>query len=138
MWTNARRRAAGYDVDTKCLLCLVAEDTLFFREAIKRGLHDLFKSLDFASDGEEAWQRLQKGSYDILITDLEMPRLNGFELTTRIRADARLKNLPVISVSARDTEDFQERARVAGINRYETKLDRERLCLAITDVLHPH
>ncbi|MCS6248741.1 MAG: hybrid sensor histidine kinase/response regulator, partial [Opitutus sp.] len=136
-------RAAGMDQGAALqeglsgLRVLVAEDTLFFREAIKRGLHDVFKTLDFAKDGEEAWQRLQKGSYDILITDLEMPRLNGFELTTRIRADARLKNLPVISVSSRDTEDFHERAKVAGINRYETKLDRERLCLAITDVLHP-
>jgi two-component system chemotaxis sensor kinase CheA len=137
-------RAAGIDHGTKPqdglagLRVLVAEDTAFFREAIKRGLHDLFKTLDFVNDGEEAWQRLQKGSYDVLITDLEMPHLDGFELTTRIRADARLKNLPVISVSARDTDDFHERARVAGINRYETKLDRERLCLAITDVLHPH
>ncbi len=137
-------RAAGIDHGTKPqdglagLRVLVAEDTAFFREAIKRGLHDVFKPLDFVNDGEEAWQRLQKGSYDVLITDLEMPHLDGFELTTRIRADARLKNLPVISVSARDTDDFHERARVAGINRYETKLDRERLCLAITDVLHPH
>ena len=137
-------RAAGIDHGAKPqdglagLRVLVAEDTAFFREAIKRGLHDVFKTLDFVNDGEEAWQRLQKGTYDILITDLEMPHLNGFELTTRIRADARLKNLPVISVSARDTDDFHERARIAGINRYETKLDRERLCLAITDVLHPH
>jgi two-component system chemotaxis sensor kinase CheA len=136
-------RAAGIDHGSAPqdglagLRVLVAEDTAFFREAIKRGLHDVFKTLDFVNDGEEAWQRLQKGSYDILITDLEMPHLNGFELTTRIRADARLKNLPVISVSARDTDDFHERAKVAGINRYETKLDRERLCLAITDVLHP-
>jgi two-component system chemotaxis sensor kinase CheA len=119
------------------LRVLVAEDTAFFREVIKRALHDVFKTLDFVNDGEEAWQRLQKGSYDILITDLEMPRLNGFELSSRIRADARLKNLPVISVSARDSDDFHEKARLAGINRYETKLDRERLCLAITDVLHP-
>ena len=136
-------RAAGIDHGAKPqdglagLRVLVAEDTAFFREAIKRGLHDVFKTLDFVNDGEEAWQRLQKGSYDILITDLEMPNLDGFELTTRIRADARLKNLPVISVSARDSDDFQERARIAGINHYETKLDRERLCLAITDVLHP-
>jgi len=118
------------------LRVLVAEDTAFFREAIKRGLNDVFKTLDFVNDGEEAWQRLQKGTYDLLITDLEMPNLDGFELTTRIRADARLKNLPVISVSARDSDDFHERARVAGINHFETKLDRERLCLAIHDVLH--
>ena len=135
-------RAAGIDNGTAPqhglagLRVLVAEDTAFFREAVRRGLKDLVKTLDIAADGEDAWQLLQKGAYDLLITDLEMPRLNGFELTTRIRADARFKDLPVIALSARDNPDFQERARLAGISRYETKLDRERLCLAITTVLH--
>ena len=117
------------------LRILVAEDTAFFREAVRRGLGDLVGTLDIVNDGEEAWQRLQTTSYDVLITDLEMPRLNGFELTIRIRADARLKTLPVISLSARDNEDFHTRAEKAGITHYETKLDRERLCKALTRVL---
>jgi len=71
----------------------------------------------------------------VLITDLEMPRLNGFDLAARVRADPRLRTLPIIALSARDNADFHERARLAGINRYETKLDRERLCLALTNVL---
>ncbi len=120
------------------LRVLVAEDTAFFREAVRRGLHGRVKTLDIAEDGEAAWQRLQKNVYDVLITDLEMPRLNGFELTQRIRADARLKHLPIIALSARDNEDFHRRAELAGINHYETKLDRDRLCSAITTVLMPH
>ena len=137
--------AAGIDVSEDHpvlkidnLRVLVAEDTAFFREAVKRGLHDIVKILDIAKDGEDAWQLLQKGSYDLVITDIEMPRLNGFELASRIRADARFKNMPVIALSARDGEDFQERAKLAGINRYETKFDRERIRLAITDVINPH
>ena len=102
---------------------------------MRRGLGDLVGTLDIVNDGEEAWQRLQTTAYDVLITDLEMPRLNGFELTIRIRADARLKTLPVISLSARDNEDFHTRAEKAGITHYETKLDRERLCKALTRVL---
>ena len=117
------------------LRILLAEDTAFFREAVRRGLGDLVGTLDIVNDGEEAWQRLQTTAYDVLITDLEMPRLNGFELTTRIRADARLKTLPVIALSARDNEDFHTRAEKVGITHYETKLDRERLCKALTRVL---
>jgi two-component system chemotaxis sensor kinase CheA len=120
------------------LRVLVAEDSAFFREAVKRGLHDIVKSLDIANDGEAAWQLLQKGSYDLVITDIEMPRLNGLELAERIRGDSRFKGLPIIALSARQELDIKEKARLVGINRYETKLDRERLCLAITDVLHPH
>ncbi len=136
-------RAAGIEIesakrpDLHELRVLLAEDTAFFREAVRRSLQDLVHTLDIAEDGEAAWQRLQKGTYDLLITDLEMPRLNGFELTARIRADARLKALPVICLSARDTDEFHERARVAGINHYETKLDRERLCKAINQILTP-
>ncbi len=133
-------QAAGITVATRPgdltqLRVLLAEDTAFFREAVRRGLQGVVQTLDLANDGEEAWQRLHSGHYDLLITDLEMPRLNGFELTARIRGDAQLKNLPVIALSARDSADFQERARVAGINHYETKLDRERLCKAITHLL---
>ena len=136
-------RAAGIEIesarrpDLHQLRVLLAEDTAFFREAVRRSLQELVHTLDIAEDGEAAWQLLQKGSYDLLITDLEMPRLNGFELAARIRADARLKSLPVICLSARDTDDFHERARVAGINHYETKLDRERLCKAINQILTP-
>lgn len=136
-------RAAGIEIDSPRrpdlgrLRVLLAEDTAFFREAVRRSLQDLVHTLDIAEDGEAAWQRLQKGTYDLLVTDLEMPRLNGFELTARIRADARLKTLPVICLSARDTDEFHERARVAGIDHYETKLDRERLCKAINQLLTP-
>jgi two-component system chemotaxis sensor kinase CheA len=113
------------------LRVLLAEDTAFFREAVRRALVGEVASLEIARDGEEAWERLQTGTYDILVTDLEMPRLNGFELTERIRADERFRRLPVVALSARDSDEFHERARVAGIDLYETKLDRDRLRRAL-------
>ena len=116
------------------LRILLAEDTAFFREAVRRALDGDVASLDIARDGEEAWTRLQTGTYDLLITDLEMPRLNGFELTARIRADERFRHLPVIALSARDSEEFHERARLAGIDLYETKLDRDRLRRALVQI----
>ena len=108
----------------------VTEDTAILSEANKRRLHDAFKPIEFTNNGEQSWQRLQKGSHDILITDQEKPRLNGFELTTRLRGDTRRKNLPVISVSARDTEDFDERARGPGSTATKPNSDR---CTLIYD-----
>ncbi len=135
-------RSAGLDrpaipggADLASCRILLAEDTLFFREAVRRAFTGFVGALDVANDGEEAWQRLQTGSYDVLVTDLEMPRLNGFELVARLRADPRFKQLPVIALSARDTPEFHERARGAGINRFESKFDRERLRLALVEAL---
>ena len=135
-------RAAGLDrpaipggVDLASRRILLAEDTLFFREAVRRAFTGFVGALDVANDGEEAWQRLQTGAYDVLVTDLEMPRLNGFELVARLRSDPRFKTLPVIALSARDTPEFHERARLAGVNRFESKFDRERLRRALIDAL---
>lgn len=114
---------------------LLAEDTAFFREAVRRGLEGVVGGLDIVPDGEEAWRRLQSGGYDVLITDIEMPRLNGIDLVARIRADERLRSLPVIALSARGSDDFRARAAAAGVNLYETKLDRERLLRALLSVL---
>lgn len=114
---------------------LLAEDTAFFREAVRRALEGVVSSLDIAPDGEEAWTLLQAGRYDVLVTDLEMPRLDGFGLASRVRADARLRNLPIMALSARDNPDFHARARAAGIDHYETKLDRERLQAALSRLL---
>lgn len=117
---------------------LVAEDTALFREAIRRALEGQVSCLDIMKDGELAWQRLQHESYDLIITDIEMPNCDGFELTRRIRADQRLRHIPVIACSARSSDRFLEKAREAGINHYETKLDRDRLLKAIETVLPSH
>ena len=135
-------RAAGFDTTSDkpthnlaSTRVLVAEDTALFREAIRRALEGQVARLDIAKDGDLAWQLLQKETYDLLITDIEMPNCDGFELTRRIRADSRFRTLPVIACSARGSDQFLEKARAAGISHYETKLDRERLIKAIETVL---
>jgi two-component system, chemotaxis family, sensor kinase CheA len=135
-------RAAGYESApaltanrVSSARVLVAEDTALFREAIRRALEGQVAALDLAKDGDLAWQRLQQEPYDVLITDIEMPNCDGFELTRRIRADARLQRLPIIACSARGSDRFLEQARSAGINHYETKLDRDRLLQAVASVL---
>ena len=88
-----------------------------------------------AVDGMEALERLRDGVFSAVITDLEMPAMDGFELTRRIRSHPRLQHLPIIALSARGSSSFRDRAREAGVDHYETKLDSDRLRKAMETAL---
>ncbi len=80
---------------------LLADDSRAVREAVIHLLQDAGYLVDAVTDGFEAWQQLQQHPYDLLVTDLEMPRLHGQELITRCRATDELKALPIIVLSSR-------------------------------------
>jgi CheY-like chemotaxis protein len=67
-----------------------------------------------AEDGIEAWELLTERRFDALVTDLEMPRLDGFELIARVRQEPSLKDLPIIVVSSRTAHAPRQRALAAG------------------------
>ena len=108
---------------------LVVEDSRFFRERIAEFNRDAGYKVLTAEDGLEGLETLQKhaGEVDLVITDIEMPRLDGFEFTTRLRADARFQKLPVVAVTSLMGEEAEQRGRQAGITEYLIKLDRERI-----------
>ncbi len=115
---------------------LLAEDTPFFREVVRRYLQGFGANVDVANDGEEAWQMLQERSYDLLVTDIEMPGMDGYELTRRIRQDPGLRELPVIALTALgDNPRARAEGEAAGVDGWETKLDREALGAVLRDVL---
>jgi two-component system chemotaxis sensor kinase CheA len=112
---------------------LLVEDSDFFRQQIRKYLEqEGFKVLT-ASDGEVGWDTLLKNiaSVRVVVTDIEMPRLNGLGLTARIRADNRTANLPVIAVTSLAGDEDAERGLAAGVNEYQVKLDRDRLVASI-------
>ena len=74
-----------------------------------------------AVDGMEAFTLLRAERFDLLVSDVEMPRLNGFDLTARIRADKSLGELPVVLVTALETRDDRERGIDVGANAYIIK-----------------
>jgi two-component system chemotaxis sensor kinase CheA len=74
-----------------------------------------------AVDGMEAFTLLRAESFDLLVSDVEMPRLNGFDLTAKIRADKKLAELPVVLVTARETREDRERGIDVGANAYIVK-----------------
>ena len=117
---------------------LVADDSNFFRSQIKSFIqHEGYSVVD-VEDGEAAWQMLQRSGQNIslVVTDMEMPRLNGFELTETIRKDERFSRIPIIALTTLADDKDMERAKRAGVDEYQIKLDKERLLDCIRALIH--
>ncbi|MES1166747.1 MAG: chemotaxis protein CheW, partial [Pseudomonadota bacterium] len=89
-------------------LVLVVDDSATSRMLIKGMLESAGYKVTTAVDGLDAFARLREQKFDLLVSDVEMPRLNGFDLTARIRADKKLAELPVVLVTARETREDRE------------------------------
>ena len=125
-------------VDDGLSKILLAEDSAFFQQKVKQFLEQLGTTVVTADDGEEAWETLNSGQHEfsLVVTDIEMPRLNGFELCERIRGSDRFGSLPVLALTSLAGDADRERGRQAGIDEYLVKLDRDRLVMAATSHLH--
>ncbi|MGH7768839.1 MAG: hybrid sensor histidine kinase/response regulator [Candidatus Binatia bacterium] len=100
---------------------LVVEDTLTTRTLEKNILEAAGFDVTTAVDGEDGLIKLYEKSFDIVVSDVQMPRLDGFALTERIKKDQRFKDLPVILVTALQTEADKRRGIEAGADAYLTK-----------------
>lgn len=105
---------------------LVAEDSITSRELLKQILESAGYRVTTAVDGLDALASLQSGDFDLVISDVEMPRLDGFGLTARLRNDKRLAELPVVLVTALDSREDKERGVAVGANAYIVKRGFER------------
>jgi two-component system chemotaxis sensor kinase CheA len=126
---GAAPRAADAAPEAAPATILVAEDSITTRTLEKSILEGAGYRVRVAGDGLEAWSLLEADGCDLLLTDVEMPRMDGFELTTRVRADKRLRDLPVVLVTSRDSREDRERGIRAGADAYVVKgaFDQERL-----------
>jgi two-component system chemotaxis sensor kinase CheA len=108
---------------------LVADDSEFFRGQIQRLVEAVGCRVLAAEDGQAAWELLDRhaGEVDLVATDVEMPRLDGLELTQRIRADGRFAELPIIALSSLAGEEEIARGLAAGVNEYQVKLNKDEL-----------
>ncbi len=115
---------------------LLAEDSPFFRQMIANYLSAAGYEVETATDGLEAWEKLQKESFDVLITDIEMPHMTGIELAKKIRADERLANLPIMALTSLASDEHKRRGLEAGIDEYQVKLERSKVLEALADLLN--
>ncbi len=103
---------------------LVVDDSITTRELEKSILEAQGYIVELADDGTIALDMLQRNNiYDLIVSDVEMPRMNGFELTTKIKASPELRALPVIIVSSLNSEENKRRGIEAGAQAYITKGD---------------
>jgi two-component system chemotaxis sensor kinase CheA len=110
-------------------IILFAEDSAFFRNQVKGFLEeDGFKIIE-AEDGQIAWELLKErvDEIDLVLTDLEMPNMDGFEFTKRIKEDPQYAHLKVIALTSLASEAHIEKGKTVGIDDYQIKLDREKL-----------
>ena len=117
-----RGAAAGSeDARVRTHRVLVVEDSLTVREVERQMLTRAGYAVDVAIDGLDGWNALQRERYDLVLSDVDMPRMNGLDLVRRIRADRRLAQLPVVMVSYKDREEDRLAGLEAGATAYLTK-----------------
>ncbi len=114
---------------------LIAEDSRFFRNQVRGYMTEVGYNVIEAEDGAEALQMLEQYGDEItlLVTDIEMPNMDGFELTQKIRADKRFASLPVIALTTLASEEDMAHGKAVGIDEYHIKLDKERLMVSVHD-----
>lgn len=102
----------------KTPLVLVVDDSITVRRVTQRMLLRDGYRVVMAADGLQALERLQEEMPAVVLSDIEMPRMDGFDLVRNIRADARMKDLPIIMITSRIAEKHREHAMQLGINHY--------------------
>ena len=116
---------------------LAVDDSLTVRELERKLLTGRGYLADVAVDGMDGWNAVRTGVYDLIITDVDMPRMDGIELATLIKKDDHLKSLPVMIVSYKDREEDRLRGLEAGADYYLTKgsFHDETLLQAVVDLI---
>jgi two-component system, chemotaxis family, sensor kinase CheA len=100
---------------------LVVDDSIVTRTLEKNILESAGFNVWIAADGVEAWDVLLSQDVNLLVADVEMPRLNGFDLTEKVRSDRRLRDLPVVLVTSLDSREQRERGVAVGADAHIVK-----------------
>ena len=117
---------------------LAVDDSLTMRELLRSALSDAGYTVTLASDGQEALDRLAESAPDLIVTDLNMPRLDGFGLIEAVRAGQRAARVPILVLTTETGQDLKDRARRIGATGWIGKpFDDAALVATIRRVL-PH
>jgi two-component system sensor histidine kinase and response regulator WspE len=118
---------------------LVVDDSLTVRETERQLLVNRGYDVTTANDGMDAWDVVQAQVFDLVITDVDMPRRDGIELIRQIKGDARLASMPVMIVSYRERDEDKLRGRDAGADYYLAKSNfhDDTLIAAVVDLIGP-
>ncbi len=118
-------------------LIMVVDDSITVRKVTSRHLQKHAMDVVAAKDGIEALEKLREQVPDLMLVDIEMPRMDGYELTSSVRSDPALKHVPIIMITSRAGSKHRDRALQLGVNLYMTKPYQEEELLANVRSLLP-
>jgi chemosensory pili system protein ChpA (sensor histidine kinase/response regulator) len=120
-------------------IVMVVDDSITVRKVTQRHLQKRGIDVLLAKDGVDAVEQLRDQVPDVMLVDIEMPRMDGYELTSRVRSDSRLKQVPIIMITSRAGEKHRDKAFALGVNEYMTKpYQEEELFARINSLLPAH
>lgn len=116
---------------------LIVDDSITVREVERQLLSNRGYLVEVAVDGAEGWNRVRQDQFDLVISDIDMPRMDGFEFVRLIKSDPRLQSTPVVIVSYKDRDEDRQRGLEVGANYYLTKssFHDESLLNAVEDLI---
>ena len=112
---------AAAQVEARPPVVMVVDDSITMRKVTARVLENHALEVLTAQDGIDAIEKLRDQIPDLMLLDIEMPRMDGYELLSHVRADARLRHIPVVMITSRAGQKHRRKARKAGANAYLTK-----------------
>jgi CheY-like chemotaxis protein len=127
--------AAAVDEPISEKVVVIADDSISVRKFVGRILEKAGYSVKLASDGLEASELIAQVGCHLVITDIEMPRMNGYELMSHLRQDPATRRIPVLVVTSRAGAKHRERAMKEGAASFLTKPVQEEQLLAVVDQL---
>jgi len=131
-WTKALKSKVTEDSPANIL---VVEDSPFFLNQVVSFLSGIGYNPLTATDGRKGLEILDREKIDMVLTDIEMPNMDGLEMARKIRGDERFKNLPIIAVTSLAGDAAEKEGLDAGINDYLVKLDREKIIACVRKYL---
>jgi len=126
---------AAVQAEPKTLTALVVDDSITMRRVTQRLLEKRGVRVLTARDGLDAIDVLRENEADIILLDVEMPRMDGYQFATHVRNDEKLKDTPIIMVTSRSGEKHRARAIEIGVNDYLSKPYREPDLVAAIEAL---
>jgi len=115
------------------------DDSITVRKVTQRHLQKRGIDVLLAKDGVDAVEQLRDQVPDVMLVDIEMPRMDGYELTSRVRSDSRLKQVPIIMITSRAGDKHRDKALALGVNEYMTKpYQEDELFARINSLLPAH
>jgi two-component system chemotaxis sensor kinase CheA len=129
-WFDERKTAAPPPKEKKRIL--LAEDAAFFQKLVKGYLEADGYAVETASNGKEAAELFSSGPFDLVVSDIEMPEMSGWDLIKEIRRQG--SSVPAVALTALDSPEDKAKSLAAGFNDYQVKIDREALLKCLSEV----